>query len=47
MPAVLIHNDDIDATGAIQPGSRVSFRLFLNGDDAKLKTVQDGIKLTW
>ncbi|EDK27706.1 hypothetical protein VSWAT3_02541 [Vibrionales bacterium SWAT-3] len=46
MPAVLIHNDDIDATGAIQPGSRVSFRLFLNGDDAKLKTVQDSIELT-
>lgn len=29
MPAVLIHTSDIDATGAIQPGSRVSFRLFL------------------
>ncbi|MDA0151268.1 ABC transporter permease [Vibrio sp. Makdt] len=46
MPAVLIHNDDIDSTGAIQPGSRVSFRLFLNGDDAKLKTAQDSIELT-
>ncbi|WP_434567756.1 ABC transporter permease [Vibrio chagasii] len=46
MPAVLIHNDDIDATGAIQPGSRVSFRLFLNGDDAKLKIAQDSIELT-
>jgi len=46
MPAVLIHNDDIDATGAIQPGSRVSFRLFLNGDDAKLKAAQDSIELT-
>ena len=46
MPAVLIHNDDIDATGAIQPGSRVSFRLFLKGDDAKLKAAQDSIELT-
>lgn len=46
MPAVLIHNDDIDATGAIQPGSRVSFSLFLNGDDAKLKFAQDSIELT-
>lgn len=46
MPAVLIHNDDIDATGAIQPGSRVSFRLFLNGDDAKLKVAQDSVELT-
>ncbi len=46
MPAVLIHRSDIDATGAIQPGSRVSFRLFLNGDDDKLKAAQDSIELT-
>ncbi|MFS1491728.1 ABC transporter permease [Vibrio splendidus] len=46
MPAVLIHNSDVEATGAIQPGSRVSFRLFLNGDDALLKTAQDSIELT-
>ncbi|WKY59455.1 ABC transporter permease [Vibrio sp. SNU_ST1] len=46
MPAVLIHTNDIDATGAIQPGSRVSFRLFLNGDDNKLKAVQDSVELT-
>ncbi|WP_299688122.1 ABC transporter permease [uncultured Vibrio sp.] len=46
MPAVLIHRSDIDATGAIQPGSRVSFRLFLNGDEAKLKAAQDIIELT-
>ncbi|MEZ9573052.1 ABC transporter permease [Vibrio sp. 10N.261.55.F4] len=46
MPAVLIHTSDIDATGAIQPGSRVSFRLFLNGDESKLKAAQDSIELT-
>ncbi|MEZ9720916.1 ABC transporter permease [Vibrio splendidus] len=46
MRAVLIHNSDVEATGAIQPGSRVSFRLFLNGDDALLKTAQDSIELT-
>ncbi|WP_060981330.1 ABC transporter permease [Vibrio splendidus] len=46
MPAVLIHTSDIDATGAIQPGSRVSFRLFLNGDDTKLKAAQESIELT-
>ncbi|MEZ9763697.1 ABC transporter permease [Vibrio splendidus] len=46
MPAALIHNSDVEATGAIQPGSRVSFRLFLNGDDALLKTAQDSIELT-
>ncbi|MEZ9387110.1 ABC transporter permease [Vibrio lentus] len=46
MPAVLIHNSDVEATGAIQPGSRVSFRLFLNGDESKLKAAQDSIELT-
>ncbi|UPR49188.1 ABC transporter permease [Vibrio cyclitrophicus] len=46
MPAVLIHTSDIDATGAIQPGSRVSFRLFLTGDDTKLKAAQDSVELT-
>lgn len=46
MPAVLIHSSDIDATGAIQPGSRVSFRLFLNGDDNDLQAIQDSIELT-
>ncbi|PMH07860.1 ABC transporter permease [Vibrio splendidus] len=46
MPTVLIHTSDIDATGAIQPGSRVSFRLFLNGDDTKLKAAQDSVELT-
>ena len=46
MPAVLIHNSDIDATGAIQPGSRVSFRLFLNGEDSDLQAIQDSVELT-
>nr|WP_306416297.1 MULTISPECIES: FtsX-like permease family protein [unclassified Vibrio] len=46
MPAVLIHSSDIDATGAIQPGSRVSFRLFLNGEDSDLQALQDSIELT-
>ncbi|KNH12212.1 ABC transporter permease [Vibrio lentus] len=46
MPAVLIHESDIDATGAIQPGSRVSFRLFLNSDETQLKSAQDSIELT-
>ncbi|CAK2139581.1 putative ABC transport system permease protein [Vibrio crassostreae] len=46
MPAVLIHKSDIATTGAIQPGSRVSFRLFLNGDDSKLKAAQDSVELT-
>ncbi|QFT12705.1 ABC transporter permease [Vibrio sp. THAF190c] len=46
MPAVLIHSSDIDATGAIQPGSRVSFRLFLNGEESDLQAIQDSVELT-
>ena len=46
MPAVLIHSSDINATGAIQPGSRVSFRLFLNGEDSDLQAIQDSVELT-
>ena len=46
MPVVLIHSSDIDATGAIQPGSRVSFRLFLNGEDSDLQAIQDSVELT-
>ncbi|MFA0078849.1 ABC transporter permease [Vibrio artabrorum] len=46
MPAVLIHKHDVAATGAIQPGSRVSYRLFLNGDETQLKAAQNSIELT-
>ncbi|MGF1711892.1 ABC transporter permease [Vibrio kagoshimensis] len=46
MPSVLIHSSDIEKTGAIQPGSRVRFSLFLNGDESTLKNIQEQIELT-
>ena len=46
MPSVFIHSSDIEKTGAIQPGSRVRFSLFLNGDEPTLNNIQDQIELT-
>lgn len=46
MPSVLIHSSDIEKTGAIQPGSRVRFSLYLNGDESTLKAIQDQVELT-
>ncbi|MDN3617072.1 ABC transporter permease [Vibrio gallaecicus] len=46
MPSVLIHSSDIEKTGAIQPGSRVRFSLFLNGDESTLKNIQEQVELT-
>ena len=46
MPSVFIHSSDIEKTGAIQPGSRVRFSLFLNGDEPTLTNIQDQIELT-
>lgn len=45
MPAVLIHSDDLDRTGAVQPGSRVQFRAYFVGPDEKLAQLQQGITL--
>lgn len=33
-PRLMMHADDIPATGLIQPGSRVSYRLLVAGDDS-------------
>ncbi|EDP60895.1 FtsX-like permease family protein [Vibrio sp. AND4] len=46
MPSAYIHQSDIDKTGAIQVGSRVQYRLFLKGDDATLKQLQDDTELS-
>ncbi|WGK83175.1 ABC transporter permease [Vibrio aestuarianus] len=46
MPAVLIHQDDVVKTGALQLGSRVRFSLFVNGDDAQIETLKSSIALT-
>ncbi|EQB0488321.1 ABC transporter permease [Vibrio alginolyticus] len=41
MPSAYIHQSDVDKTGAIQVGSRVQYRLFLQADDKTLKSLQD------
>ncbi|KDM92954.1 ABC transporter permease [Photobacterium galatheae] len=46
MPAVLIHESDLAATEAIQPGSRVRYRAYFNGDDALLKQLQADVVLS-
>ncbi len=46
MPSAYIHIGDVDKTGAVQLGSRVRYDLYLNGEDAQLKPVQDSIELT-
>jgi len=46
MPSVYIHASDIAKTGAIQPGSRVQFSLFITGDDSVIKAIKQEINLT-
>ncbi|USD66743.1 ABC transporter permease [Vibrio sp. SCSIO 43136] len=46
MPTAYIHLSDIDKTGALQLGSRVRFRLFMNGEDTRLAGIQDQIETT-
>lgn len=43
-PRVLMHLDDLAATGVVQPGSRVSYRDLWRGDAAALQRYQDAIK---
>ncbi len=37
-PRVMINHADLEATALIQPASRISYRLALAGDDARIKT---------
>ncbi|HDU8596856.1 TPA: ABC transporter permease [Vibrio alginolyticus] len=46
MPSAYIHQSDVDKTGAIQVGSRVQYRLFLQADDKTLKSLQDDTQLS-
>lgn len=46
MPAVLIHQDDVARTGALQLGSRVQFSVFINGDDGQIEAVKQPVTLT-
>ncbi|MGY3571368.1 ABC transporter permease [Vibrio paucivorans] len=45
MPTVFIHQQDVDKTGAIQMGSRVQYRLFINGDAAAIDALKSEIEL--
>ncbi|WP_202819755.1 ABC transporter permease [Thaumasiovibrio subtropicus] len=36
MSAILIHSEDVAATGAVQLGGRVSYRAYFRGDDSRL-----------
>jgi putative ABC transport system permease protein len=43
-PRVLIHLDDLDATGVVQPGSRVQYRDLWRGEPAQLAAYENTIK---
>lgn len=40
IPHLFIHEADLQKTGAVQVGSRVRFRLFINGDPSSLSALQ-------
>ncbi|MFV0576364.1 MAG: ABC transporter permease [Vibrio sp.] len=46
MPSVYIHQADVAKTGAVQVGSRVSFRLFINGDEQQINQLKQMVELT-
>jgi len=45
IPNLFIHDTDLDKTGAVQVGSRVRYRLFLNGDLTSLALFQQNYQL--
>lgn len=46
MPTVLIHQTDVEKTGAIQLGSRVQYRLFINAAPSALRELKEAVALT-
>lgn len=38
-PQLVMHSDDLDATGILAPGSRAQFRLLMAGDDDAIETI--------
>jgi putative ABC transport system permease protein len=45
IPNLFIHHSDLDSTGAVQVGSRVRYRLFINGDNSALDALQQAYQL--
>lgn len=45
IPNLFIHHSDLDKTGAVQEGSRVRYRLFINGDLPSLSALQEDYQL--
>lgn len=43
-PRVLMHLDDLPATGVVQPGSRVTYRELWRGQPAQLQTYQESLQ---
>ncbi len=43
-PRLLMHIDDLAATGLVQPGSRISYRLLLAGEVAAVQAFRSGIE---
>ncbi len=46
MPSGYIHLSDIDKTGAVQLGSRVSYRLFINASKQQIEQLKQAVSLT-
>jgi putative ABC transport system permease protein len=46
MPTVFIHQNDVSKTGAVQLGSRVEYRLFIDGSPAQIDRLKQSVVLT-
>lgn len=44
-PRLLMNMQDVDATEVVQPGSRLSYRLLLSGDDTQLQELRESLPL--
>ncbi|WP_297481992.1 FtsX-like permease family protein [uncultured Photobacterium sp.] len=46
MPTVFIHQQDIEAVGGVQPGSRISYRYYFSGSNQVLDDIRQQLILT-